>query len=313
MIVEKSVFERFAPSAIDVETDIYDYLCPFFDRSFGSLSTDLLGMDLGGKIKTLLTSEVVESDDIKEGYFIKGASWSDIRENIFSFIVNKALYLAIPNLDLVLTNNGFGVVNTQMIAPASKERVASLRNACKDAYLTAFDELLVTMPGNSMTSDIKLSRAWQRLTESLVWTKEHYERYCVNAVTDDYDDFKSHITTCMLVMNKIDTIISRKQRIAFIEYLRGIEVENNDNIEEEESDFDPEVMKTATDYLLKCFSELYACILEKKEPFSYAGQELLEYMHENFKYFPNYMLSKQHYVRHAKAFTTTKKDGCFLF
>ena len=37
-----------------------------------------------------------------------------------------AYKLAIPHLDLVLTDNGFGVVSTQTVAPASAERVNRL-------------------------------------------------------------------------------------------------------------------------------------------------------------------------------------------
>ena len=46
-------------------------------------------------------------------------------------IVNHALYHAIPALDLVLTPNGFGIVNNQNVVPASKERVESLRQSLR--------------------------------------------------------------------------------------------------------------------------------------------------------------------------------------
>ena len=41
-------------------------------------------------------------------------------------LYNHAYLNAIPSLDLVLTPNGFGIVNNQNIAPASKERVERL-------------------------------------------------------------------------------------------------------------------------------------------------------------------------------------------
>lgn len=45
------------------------------------------------------------------------------------YVCHLGLYEAIPNLDLVLTNNGFGVVggNSSKYLPASKDRVAALR------------------------------------------------------------------------------------------------------------------------------------------------------------------------------------------
>jgi len=59
-------------------------------------------------------------------------------------IATEALSWAIPSLDLVLTPNGFGVVSTQNIAPASKERVnrligslAHYRDECNGNILPA--------------------------------------------------------------------------------------------------------------------------------------------------------------------------------
>ncbi len=61
-------------------------------------------------------------------------------------VVCEALRNAVPSLDLVLTPNGFGVVNNQNIAPASKERVAHLVNSLaeqRDELLELFIPMLV--------------------------------------------------------------------------------------------------------------------------------------------------------------------------
>lgn len=46
-------------------------------------------------------------------------------------VVLKALADAVPSLDLVVTPTGFGVINTETIAPASKERVERLLESLK--------------------------------------------------------------------------------------------------------------------------------------------------------------------------------------
>lgn len=46
------------------------------------------------------------------------------------FVANRAAYLAIPHLDVVVTPNGAAVVSNQNLAPASAARVESLRTAC---------------------------------------------------------------------------------------------------------------------------------------------------------------------------------------
>lgn len=61
-------------------------------------------------------------------------------------VVADALYKAVPSLDLVLTPNGFGVISTSNVAPASKERVERLRQtllSSRDAQISlVLDALL---------------------------------------------------------------------------------------------------------------------------------------------------------------------------
>lgn len=67
-----------------------------------------------------------------------------IKELTARLVVSDALRRAIPSLDIVLTPNGFGVINTTNIAPASKPRVDRLigsmlshRDDCIAALLPA--------------------------------------------------------------------------------------------------------------------------------------------------------------------------------
>lgn len=73
-----------------------------------------------------------------------------------------AAYRALPTLDLVATPNGFGVVSNNNIAPASKERVAALRESlrqyksdCKDQcldrfYTVARDDVMDNLVNNDL-------------------------------------------------------------------------------------------------------------------------------------------------------------------
>ena len=47
-------------------------------------------------------------------------------------VVTKAYADALPSLDIVVTPTGIGVVNTETIAPASKERVERLVKPLRD-------------------------------------------------------------------------------------------------------------------------------------------------------------------------------------
>ena len=53
---------------------------------------------------------------------------------------------AIPHLDIILTPNGFGIVNNSNIAPASKERVERLINSLLDKRDNEIESLLSMLP-----------------------------------------------------------------------------------------------------------------------------------------------------------------------
>ena len=60
-----------------------------------------------------------------------------------TLIASEAMCRAVPSLDLVLTPNGYGVVNNANVAPASKERVLRLQASLRDARDRAMELLLL--------------------------------------------------------------------------------------------------------------------------------------------------------------------------
>lgn len=127
------------------------------------------------ELRTLVPNVIYEVDD-EDSIFDKlkphldaSASWLEqnivddsivLGENATNFarrfVVNAAMAAAVPSLDLVLTPNGFGVVSTSEIAPASKDRVSSLvssLNARATVNLTA------------LVSELHHSEEWRESTE----------------------------------------------------------------------------------------------------------------------------------------------------
>lgn len=64
---------------------------------------------------------------------------TDIFEKI---VVYHAFLSAIPSLDLILTPNGFGIVNTPTIAPASRERIERLQHSIEALRDANVEQLL---------------------------------------------------------------------------------------------------------------------------------------------------------------------------
>lgn len=102
-----SEFMRFIPTTFDAGNDV-SLFAEWVDMAELMATDDLLGEDLALYVSTL------EEND-------------NLRLLCKRYICHRALYEAIPNLDLVLTSNGFGVVGGTKYVPASKDRVAALR------------------------------------------------------------------------------------------------------------------------------------------------------------------------------------------
>ncbi len=80
-------------------------------------------------------------DDLKNEQDIQ-----PVKQICARIITAQALMGAIPSLDLVLTPNGFGIVNTQNVVPASKDRIERLIASVEAMRDNAIDQILFKMP-----------------------------------------------------------------------------------------------------------------------------------------------------------------------
>ena len=102
---------------VEGETPLYDRLRPFLDSAKEWLELEYLGHE----------------DFLSEAH----------NTLALKILVSKALADAIPSLDLVITPTGMGVISTESMAPASKERVErlieSLRSYVKAQLIVLVD------------------------------------------------------------------------------------------------------------------------------------------------------------------------------
>lgn len=71
----------------------------------------------------------------------------ELVEALRLLVAAEALNRAVPSLDLVLTPNGFGVVNTNTVAAASKQRVDRLIGSLRELRDSAIESVLSLLPG----------------------------------------------------------------------------------------------------------------------------------------------------------------------
>lgn len=93
-------------TAVEGETPFAEKLAPFIDSAKVWIETEYLGPD----------------DFLSEAH----------NDFALKILVAKALADALPSLDLVFTPTGIAVVNTETLAPASKERVERLINSLRE-------------------------------------------------------------------------------------------------------------------------------------------------------------------------------------
>ena len=122
MEITKTEFEHFVSVATSAHVEVYEKVEPQFAATYDECKADVLG-EVG-------TSAAESGGHEKLTVAVK------------RWVAIHAFLSVFRQLDLVLTPTGFGVVSTQQMAPASKQRVDALIGHLRDGALRAEGELL---------------------------------------------------------------------------------------------------------------------------------------------------------------------------
>lgn len=85
-------------------------------------------------------------------------------------IAMEAFLKSIPEVDLVLTDSGFGVISNQDVAPASKERVANLTAGLQTRLDESKDRLVSFLMASTKYEDWRGTQQFARLADGLILT-----------------------------------------------------------------------------------------------------------------------------------------------
>ncbi len=109
-----------------------------------------------------LSSRVLNSKLIET--LATDSAYSALKTQVAKVLAYKTYHIAIPTIDLVESANGFAVVNDNNLVPASKERVAALRESMLSGINISLDLLL-----EMLENEPKLHGEWEKtLSYSLV-------------------------------------------------------------------------------------------------------------------------------------------------
>lgn len=301
--IDKSIFERNIPSAIDPESGLFDRIEPFLADADAKLSEELLGVELYEQLQFQLERMVVDGFPsyvrrLSPSRFREPSSIDMIAGSIQRYIVNKAMEIAIPQLDLILTSSGFGVVSSSQIAPASRERVENLRLSCHRSANRWRDTLLLQLLGNEFTQPYALqSVAFRTATSSLFWT-DNDVRLSLHTTdeTKTLEDLRPLIRKAEIW---IEERISSKQLQSIIDNMRKSELT--------EAQLEA-AQKLRYIVALLCNVESPAAAYAAADNFFHNIYEIME---DNPEDFPDYINSSIYKGRHAPIYENKAKDPVF--
>ena len=136
LITNDQQLRRYLPNAFDTvegETTFFDKILPWLDQAERWVTIQFIGDDFAPE---LLAMEETEP----------------LRICATLVVVHEAFMRAVPSLDLVLTPNGFGIVNNQNIAPASPHRISRLLGSLETSRDIAIEQLIHNLFLNSTWS-----------------------------------------------------------------------------------------------------------------------------------------------------------------
>lgn len=268
MDISREFFNKNCPAAIEPSGRIFDAVSSFFPEAERLVA---------GVIDDAMIDSIAEEHDP-----------NGIADCLRRFICLQALCIAVPHLDLVLTPTGFGVVSTDTVAPASAERVRSLRTALERDAGLAFDELFDRLaPIQKWNTSVKARR--------FVWTL--FPRL------QDIADITGEPVTITLYplwspdINSAERNLAVKLSPELLQHLRdGVRCASLTDAE------------TRLVGMIKGYAKAYL----KHEALG-MDLELLKVVEDDIKEFPAYEKSSTYHANHFERYENRKEDSCFFF
>lgn len=214
-----------------------------------------------------------------------------LRSYLAGFICSMAFWDAIPQLDLVLTATGFGVVSNANVAPASADRVAALRNQMRRQALVnleaAIDELRTLGVAAKSTQCARFFR-------SLFWRASHMRR--IGIINPTFDDLQQHMPALHHAQQALSRHISSEQMEALLRAQASAEA-------------DAEVCILID----KCRDYIAYHVTDRLQLCKTYALEIIAYMERNLDKFPEYRDSQTYKANHFEHYQNKADDPCFFF
>lgn len=269
MEITKEIFESYVPSAINSDDTLYSKVKPYFKNAEYNLQCRLLGDMTIENFPELLQKEISRC------------------------VVLSAMKAAIPDLDLVLTPTGFGVVSNNNLAPASKERVQNLMISVSQQAFDSYEHIIVMLARIDEWYESK----GKMMIRSLFWNSSLLAEFCgvVDPHLDDLVQLRPDI---------LDAEILIKRHISPKLYDRLVKEDATNNVG---------IYSRGLITLVRIAMALHIQRGAKDPQWRNALNDVENFLEENLADFPEYQDSAAYRIKNMNKYQNEKKDTTYFF
>lgn len=271
IVLSQEAFERYVPAFRDVEARTFEAILPYMEQFLGA-ARDLTGADDGA-----VSSALVEA-----------------------YVYRNAAYSALPHLDLVLTDNGFAVVSNQNLAPASRDRVASLQERLREEKSDARDELLFAL---CRVAAFRESERCSRMRSSLLWCPMLCRRYGVTADGGRavYErEYRALLPQIQEAHAEVERMVSREQMAWLLQH-------------QDEYDLTDTFGDLRIVLREHCRRLMSAMVTGRKPSVRALATRLQDFLNQHAGELPEYCESSKFEADNFNSYENGKNDPCFFF
>lgn len=213
----------------------------------------------------------------------------------------RAAYDAVPQMDLVLTPTGFGIVSNQNTAPASRERVDALRLQLRRDACQLEDHVLSYLAAHNLMT-LRRSRAG-----SLLWTPSLCTLYGIRTPEGGEvlrEEFDAMATALHAASARVVDVISPELYAALVKHQYAADVERVPG---------PSPKEEAYGAALLMARQLMAAHVMHGRGIADHTRHLINYIEAHADLLDEYRLSPTYQARHTTQYENKQTDPSFFF
>lgn len=212
------------------------------------------------------------------------------------FICLEGFFRAIPQLDLILTGSGFGIVSTGNVAPASAHRVDALREEIRRQRSDTFEWLLEKLVGTPWAGQVHC----REFVPGLLFTAMQLRRYGVR-MENGADVYREEFYALAAPIREAEAFLTARYSPELYEALVQKLLEGT--------------CTPLESVAIERMRKVMACHIQKKYPRSLhlMTDELARFVEEHADDLPAYKDTRTYAANHFEPYRNQANDNTFFF